>query len=68
VAAQSSTPAPATSGTPNPAPDAATAAPEAHDTRSSVATGDLGGSQDEQLTQALDMLRGLAMVTARNGR
>jgi carboxyl-terminal processing protease len=66
---------PAASNTPNspatpPAtssPDAA-ATPEAHDIRSSVATGDLGGSQDEQLTQALDMLRGLAMVTARNGR
>jgi carboxyl-terminal processing protease len=38
------------------------------DSRSSVATGQLGGSEDEQLTQALDMLRGLAMVTARNGR
>jgi carboxyl-terminal processing protease len=41
---------------------------ETHDTRSSVATGDLGGSQDEQLTQALDMLRGLKMVSARNGQ
>ena len=28
---------------------------------SSVATGDMGGSSDEQLTQALDMLRGLAV-------
>jgi carboxyl-terminal processing protease len=51
----------------NPAPEAA-ATPETHDTRSSVATGDLGGAEDEQLTQALDMLRGLAMVTARNNR
>jgi carboxyl-terminal processing protease len=48
-----------------PAPSAAN---EPRDTRSSVATGELGGSEDEQLTQALDMLRGLAMVTARNGR
>jgi carboxyl-terminal processing protease len=66
---------PAASNTPNsPATPPATSSPdaaatsEAHDIRSSVATGDLGGSQDEQLTQALDMLRGLAMVTARNGR
>jgi carboxyl-terminal processing protease len=72
--AQSSTPgAPAapSPGASSPAtatPEATAPAPEAHDTRSSVATGDLGGSQDEQLTQALDMLRGLAMVTARNGR
>jgi carboxyl-terminal processing protease len=51
---------PSTSGSANP--------PEARDTRSSVATGDLGGAQDEQLIQALDMLRGLAMVTARNNR
>ena len=51
-----------------PAPDATAAPPEKHDTRSSVATGDLGGSQDEQLTQALDMLRGLKMVSARNGQ
>jgi len=60
----------ATPNVPNaatPTPEAA-AAPEKHDTRSSVATGELGGSQDEQLTQALDMLRGLAMVTARNGK
>jgi len=74
-ASPSATPSPASSDAPKPAapvPDAsasdAAATPEAHDTRSSVATGDLGGSQDEQLTQALDMLRGLAMVTARNGK
>ncbi len=47
---------------------AAAATPEKPDTRSSVATGDLGGSQDEQLTQALDMLHGLAMVASRNGQ
>jgi carboxyl-terminal processing protease len=68
--AQAASPVPqaASPGAPGtPAPEAATP-PEAHDTRSSVASGDLGGSEDEQLTQALDMLRGLAMVTARNGK
>jgi carboxyl-terminal processing protease len=61
---------PASSAAPGPAspPEAAAAPPEKHDTRSSVTSGELGGSQDEQLTQALDMLRGLAMVTARNGQ
>ena len=71
VAPQSSTPAgaaPTSSGTDKSSPDASAAASDARDTRSSVASGELGGSQDEQLTQALDMLRGLAMVTARNGR
>ena len=48
--------------------DVAAAPPEASEARSSVATGDLGGSTDEQLTQALDMLRGLKMVSARNGQ
>jgi hypothetical protein len=53
----------------NPAPSATTAEPaEKHDTRSSVATGELGGSEDEQLTQALDMLRGLKMAATRNGQ
>jgi carboxyl-terminal processing protease len=68
------TPAP-TPGVPNvtnpanPAPSATTAEPaEKHDTRSSVATGELGGSEDEQLTQALDMLRGLKMAATRNGQ
>jgi carboxyl-terminal processing protease len=69
------TPAP-TPGVPNitnpanpaPAPEAAAPPAEKHDTSASVATGELGGSEDEQLTQALDMLRGLAMVTARNGK
>jgi carboxyl-terminal processing protease len=70
--APSSTPtpqaqSPGAPGPATPAPEAA-APPEAHDTRSSVASGELGGSEDEQLTQALDMLRGLAMVTARNGK
>jgi hypothetical protein len=52
----------------NPAPDAAASSAEKHDTSASVATGELGGSEDEQLTQALDMLRGLKMVAARNGQ
>jgi carboxyl-terminal processing protease len=53
----------------NPSPSANPAEPaEKHDTRSSVATGDLGGSEDEQLTQALDMLRGLKMAATRNGQ
>ncbi len=53
----------------NPSPSATTVEPaEKHDTRSSIATGELGGSEDEQLTQALDMLRGLKMVAARNGQ
>ena len=46
-------------------PEAATA-PEKHDVRSSIASGDLGGSEDEQLTQALDILRGLKLVASRN--
>ena len=67
-AASPATPPSSAPGAPTtPAPEAA-APPQKHDTRSSVATGDLGGSEDEQLTQALDMLRGLAMVTARNGK
>jgi carboxyl-terminal processing protease len=67
------TPAP-TPGVPNitnpanPAPEAAAPPAEKHDTSASVATGELGGSEDEQLTQALDMLRGLKMVSARNGQ
>jgi carboxyl-terminal processing protease len=68
------TPPAPTSGVPNitnpanPAPEAAAPPPEKHDTSASVATGELGGSEDEQLTQALDMLRGLKMVSARNGQ
>jgi carboxyl-terminal processing protease len=53
---------------PAPAPEAAAPPAEKHDTSASVATGELGGSEDEQLTQALDMLRGLKMVSARNGQ
>ena len=50
-----------------PPPGATPAAPP-KETTSSVATGEIGGSDDEQLTQALDMLHGLALVTARNNR
>ncbi|MGA8401847.1 MAG: S41 family peptidase [Stellaceae bacterium] len=74
TSSNTTTPAP-TPGVPNvtnpanPSPSAATAEPaEKHDTRASVATGELGGSEDEQLTQALDMLRGLKMVAERNGQ
>ena len=61
--------APPTSDAPKPTdpatpPSANASPPEKHDTRSSVATGELGGSEDEQLTQALDMLRGLKLVSA----
>jgi carboxyl-terminal processing protease len=60
--------APAAPGAPPaPAPQATTPAPKP-DNPNSVATGDLGGAADEQLTEALDVLRGLAMVTARNGQ
>jgi carboxyl-terminal processing protease len=62
-------PAPAAPGSPNPAPPGtATAPPPAKETSTSVASADLGTSNDEQLTQALDVLRGLALVTAKNGQ
>jgi carboxyl-terminal processing protease len=65
----------ATPGTPpqtppgpaTPAPGASSATPN-HETSSAVASGDIGAPDDEQLTQALDVLRGLALVTARNGQ
>ena len=67
---------PATAGNlPGATPDkSATPAPNANgtpakpDPKESVATGDLGTAEDEQLIQALDVLRGLALVTARNTR
>jgi carboxyl-terminal processing protease len=67
--AASPNPSPATPGTPNPAPpgQATTPAPS-KDANTSVASADLGTSNDEQLTQALDVLRGLALVTAKNGQ
>jgi carboxyl-terminal processing protease len=62
------TPGQPTPGVPNVAnpanPATEASSNEKHGTRSSVATGELGGSDDEQLTQALDMLRGLKMVSA----
>ena len=64
----SDAPKPANPAAPNTGAAATPAPAETHDTRSSVATGELGGSSDEQLTQALDMLRGLKMVAARNGQ
>jgi carboxyl-terminal processing protease len=53
---------------PKPAPPNANGTPAKPDPKESVATGDLGTATDEQLTQALDVLRGLALVTARNAR
>ncbi len=60
---------PAAPGTPNPAPPGqATTPPPSKEASTSVASADLGTSNDEQLTQALDVLRGLALVSARNGQ
>jgi carboxyl-terminal processing protease len=56
---------PPLSGASNPVPGTTTkpaAAPEP------VATADIGTNQDEQLAEARDVLRGLAMVSARNTR
>jgi len=66
-------PAPATPpGTTPPAPPAPPAGtmntPPGHETGNSVASADLGTPDDEQLTQALDVLRGLALVSARNNQ
>ena len=67
--------APAKGNSSGPAPgDAANPPPNANgtppkpDPNQSVATAELGTAEDEQLTQALDVLRGLALVTARNTR
>ncbi len=49
---------PPTSGAPKPAPSAA------NKTAPSVANEDMGGANDEQLTQALDVLRGLAVFNS----
>ncbi len=51
---------------PGTVPSAAT--PPAGTTAPTVATGDIGTANDEQLAEALDVLRGLAMVSARNAR
>jgi carboxyl-terminal processing protease len=53
-------PAPAAKPAPAGAPPGATATPPAK-SAPSVATGEMGGASDEQLTQALDVLRGLAV-------
>jgi carboxyl-terminal processing protease len=67
--APAKTPANPDSPNPAPGPSASAAAPApTHDTTASVSSGDLGSPEDEQLTQALDVLRGLALVTARNGQ
>jgi carboxyl-terminal processing protease len=57
-------PAPAVKPAPAGAPQGATATPPSK-TAPSVATGDIGGASDEQLTQALDVLRGLAVFNRR---
>jgi carboxyl-terminal processing protease len=64
--ATSAKPANPASGKPAPAgaPPGATATPPPK-TAPSVATGDIGGASDEQLTQALDILRGLAVFNRR---
>ena len=60
---------PAPPGAPNPAPPgAATTPPPPKEASTSVASADLGTSTDEQLIQALDVLRGLALVSARNNQ
>ncbi|HEY1299407.1 MAG TPA: S41 family peptidase [Stellaceae bacterium] len=58
------TPAPAAKPAPAGAPPGATATPPPK-TAPSVATGEIGGADDEQLTQALDVLRGLAVFNRR---
>ena len=50
------------------APANTSAAQPKPDPNQSVATGQLGTAADEQLIQALDVLRGLALVSARNTR
>ncbi len=57
-------PGPAAKPAPAGAPPGATATPPPK-TAPSVATGDIGGASDEQLTQALDVLRGLAVFNRR---
>ncbi len=56
---------PAPAGAAPGAPAAPTAAKPAVKAAPSVATGDIGGINDEQLTQALDVLRGLAVFNHR---
>lgn len=62
--AQSATPTPSGKPAPPPgAPAGATVTP--NKAAPSVATGDIGGANDEQLTQGLDILRGLAVYNPR---
>jgi len=49
---------------PTDAPPGATATPPS-DQAPSVATGDMGSTSDEQLTQAIDVLRGLSLIAKR---
>jgi hypothetical protein len=46
------------------APPGATATP-APDETPAVATGDIGSASDEQLIQAMDVLRGLSLISRR---
>jgi carboxyl-terminal processing protease len=68
------TPAPGAEATPPAAAPAGSGAsssaakPDKGEPKSAVATADLGGAEDEQLIQAIDVLRGLALVSARNTR
>ena len=48
-------------------PAAAKTGPVAPDTAPSLATADIGSAADEQLSQAADVLRGLALVSGRAG-
>jgi len=59
-------PASAPASTPDKTPPAESAAPGAE--HPSVATGDIGTKDDEQLIQALDVLRGVSLTSARNTR
>jgi carboxyl-terminal processing protease len=66
TAAPAKTGAGATSSTPGASAPAAKPAPSvANKTAPSVANEEMGGANDEQLTQALDVLRGLAVYNAR---
>ena len=48
-----------------PSKDATTATPPKGD-QPTVASGDIGTTSDEQLSQAMDVLRGLAIVNGRS--
>ena len=63
AAAPAGKPAPVAKPSPAAVPPGATATPRKN--APSVATGEIGGANDEQLTQALDILRGLAVFNRR---